>query len=80
MFGHGINKLFRAPVRLCLWLVFTLLNFSNRYSGARLFIVLNIKDFNCFSLLPARFLFVLLLFFGIFFISSIYFKILQFII
>ena len=45
MFGHGINKLFRAPVRLCLWMVFTLLNFSNRYSGAKLFIVLNIKDF-----------------------------------
>ena len=48
----------------------TLVNFSKRYSGTRLFIVLNNKDFNCFSLLPARFLLLLLLLFfvGIFFL------------
>ena len=32
----------------------TLANLSDRYSGTRLFTVLNIKDFSCFARLSAR--------------------------
>ena len=35
-------------------MVFTLANLSDKYSGTRLFTVLNIKDFNCLSHLSAR--------------------------
>ena len=49
MFGRGINRLSCAPRRLCLWMVLTLANLSDRYSGTRLFTVLNIIDFSCFA-------------------------------
>ena len=37
-----------------LWMVFTLMNLSDRCSGTRLFAVLNIKHFNCLVCLSAR--------------------------
>ena len=45
MFGRGINRLSCGPRRLCLWMVLTLANLSDRYSGTRLFTLLNIRDF-----------------------------------
>ena len=54
MFGRGINKFCCAPRRLCLCMVLTLANLSDRYSGTTLFTVLNIKDFSCFARLSAR--------------------------
>ena len=53
----GLQRGYRlcwAPRRLCLWMVFTLANLSDRYSGTRLLTVLNIKDFSCFARLSAR--------------------------
>ena len=35
-------------------MVLTLANLSDRYSGTRLFTILNIKDFSCFARLSAR--------------------------
>ena len=54
MFGRGMKRLCWAPRRLCLWMVFTLVNLSDRYSGTRLLAVLDIKDFNCLERLSAR--------------------------
>ena len=45
MFGRGMKRLCWAPRRLCLWMVFTLVNLSDRYSCTRLLAVLNIRDF-----------------------------------
>ena len=49
VFGRVINRLCWAPRRLCLWMVFTLANLSDIYSGTWLLTVLNIKDFSCFA-------------------------------
>ena len=44
-----MNRLCWAPRRLCLWMVFTLVNLSHKHSGTRLLAVLNIKYFNCLA-------------------------------
>ena len=47
MYGRGINRLCWAPRRLCMWMVLTLVNLSDKHLGTRLLAVLNIKEFNC---------------------------------
>ena len=54
MFGRGMKRLCWAPRRLCLWMVFTLVNLSDGYSGTTLLAVLNIKDFNSLERLSVR--------------------------